>query len=84
MANLASLIHSCLQILYKTQTGVFPISDFRHPFHHNSRTTNDIDITLGPVTNSDKRNTEMSKKLTMTSCQQNMTLPSLLSMLKLC
>ena len=34
--------------------------------HHNSRTTNDIDITLGSVANSDKRNTEMSKILTET------------------
>ena len=36
----------------------------------NSRTSNDIGMKLGPVTNLDKRNTATSKKLMMTSCQQ--------------
>ena len=35
----------------------------------NSRTSNDIDMNLGPVTKLDKRDTATSKKLTMTSCQ---------------
>ena len=36
----------------------------------NSRTSNDIDMKLGPVAKLDKRNTATSKKLTMMSCQQ--------------
>ena len=32
---------------------------------HNSRTSGDIDIKLGPVTKRDKRNKTTSKKLTM-------------------
>ena len=30
--------------------------------YHNSRTSNDIDMELGPVTKTDKRNTAMLKK----------------------
>ena len=36
---------------------------------HNSRTSNNIDMKLGPVTKIDK---ETQKKLTMTLCQQIM------------
>ena len=64
MPNLAaSLIHRSLQILDKNQTGVFLISGFLIKFFlnkncHNSRTTNDIDISkLGLVTKLNKRNT---------------------------
>ena len=42
---------------------------------HNSRTSDDIDIKLGPVTKTDKRNKKKtSKKLKMTSCQKIVTL----------
>ena len=36
---------------------------------HNSRTSNDIEMKLGPLTKLDKRNKTTSKKLTMTSCR---------------
>ena len=76
--NLVSLIRLRLQILGKTQTGVFPISGFLvNPLLkencHKSRTGNDIDMKLGPVTKLDKRNKITSKKLTVTSCQQVLT-----------
>ena len=35
---------------------------------HNSRTSDDIDMKLGPVTKLDKKNKTPSKKLTMTTC----------------
>ena len=44
------------------------ISNFR-----NSRTSNDIDMKLGPVTKRNKRNTKTQKNLTMTPCQQIVT-----------
>ena len=37
---------------------------------HNSRTSDDIDMKLGPITELDKRNEVTSKKLTMTSFWQ--------------
>ena len=40
---------------------------------HNPRTSDGIDMKLGPVTNLDKRNKTASKKLAMTSCRQIMT-----------
>ena len=40
---------------------------------HNSRTSDDIDMKLGPVTKVDIRNKTASKKLTMMSCQQIVT-----------
>ena len=40
---------------------------------HTSRTSNDIDIILEPVSKLDKRNTTTSKKLAMTSCRQIVT-----------
>ena len=46
---------SSLQILGKTQTGVFPISG-------NSRTSDDMDMKLRPLTRLDKRNKTTSKK----------------------
>ena len=50
----------------RTQTAVFPISGFLvNPFQKNcddSRTSNDIDMKLGPVTKLDKKNMATSKK----------------------
>ena len=40
---------------------------------HNSRTSDDIDMKLGPVTKLDKRNKIIAKNLTITSCRQIMT-----------
>ena len=40
---------------------------------HNSRTSDDIDMKLEPVTKIDKRNKITSKNLTVTSCQQVLT-----------
>ena len=40
---------------------------------HNSRTSDDIDMKLGPITELDKRNEVTSKKLTMTSFWQIVT-----------
>ena len=39
----------------------------------NSRTSNDTDMELGPVTKRDKRNTTKQKHLTMTLCRQIVT-----------
>ena len=58
------------------------ISDFQISLHspvngnfHNSRTSDDINIKLGPVTKIDKRNTETSKKviddIILTNCDVN-------------
>ena len=41
--------------------GVFPISRKFSGDFHNSRTSNDIDMKLGPVTKLDKKNTATSK-----------------------
>ena len=65
--NLVSLTSSSLQILGKTQTGVFSISGFLVQFFinenfHNSRTSHDTDMKLGAVTTLDKRNTATSTK----------------------
>ena len=66
MPNLISLTRPSLQILGKTQTG--GISDFWISGQsfikencHNSRTTDNIDMKLGPVTKLDKGNKAMSK-----------------------
>ena len=61
----------------KTLTGIFRISRFlvkslTNRKCHNSRTSNDIDVKLGPVTKIDKRNTATSKYLTMNLCRQVM------------
>ena len=67
MPNMVSPTRPSLQILGKTQEGVF--SNFRflvNPLQkkncHNSRTSDDIDMKLGPVTKLDKRNKTTSKK----------------------
>ena len=67
MPNLVSLTGPSLQILDKTETGVFTISGFLvksliNKNGHNSRTSNDIVMKLGPVTKLDKRNRATSKK----------------------
>ena len=40
---------------------------------YNSRTSDDIDMKLGPVTKLDKRNKTTSKNLTLTSCRKIVT-----------
>ena len=67
MPHLVFLTCSSLQIFEKTQMGVFPISGFLAKFFINknrykSRTSDDIDMKLGPVTKLDKRNTTTSKE----------------------
>ena len=44
---------------------------------HNSRTCDDIDMNLGPVTKLDKRNKTTSKNLTLRSCREIVTSLSL-------
>ena len=60
MPNLVSLAHSNLQVLGKSQTGVFPISGLLvNPLktkRHNSRTSDYIDMKLGPVIQTEKKN----------------------------
>ena len=73
MPNLVSLARPSLQILAKTQTKVFPILILVIPYKRNS---DDIDMKFGPVTELDKKSKITSKELTMTSCQQIVTLPS--------
>ena len=58
---LVSITRSSLQILGKTQTGVLPISGFLANCH-NSRTSDDIDVNLGPVTKINNKNKTSSKK----------------------
>ena len=48
---------------------------------HNSRTSDDVDMKLGPVTKLDKRNKTTSKKLMLTSCWKIMTSLSFLGFL---
>ena len=67
MPNLVSVTCPSLQILDKTQARVFPLSGFLvksliDKIRHNSRTSNDIDMKLGPLTKLDKRNTTTLKK----------------------
>ena len=69
MLNLVNLTCPSLQILGKTQTEVFSISRFLVNLlwkkivqnENNSRTSDDIDVKLGPVTKLDKRNKTTSK-----------------------
>ena len=64
--NLVFLTRPSLQILGQTQTEVFPFSGFLVNFLkgncHNSRTSDDIDMKLGPVTKRDKTNKTAQKK----------------------
>ena len=68
--NLVYLTRPNLQILGKTHD---LWSTLMKENCHNSRTSDDIDIKLGSVTKIDRRNKKMSKKLTLTSCQQIVT-----------
>ena len=57
MPYLVSLTHPNLQILGKTQRGVFPISgQSLLKENYNSRSNDDIEMKLGPATKLDKRN----------------------------
>ena len=62
MLNLASLTHPSFQILNKTQRVEFLVNPLQKSCH-NSRTTNDIDMKIGPVTKLGKRNKATSEKL---------------------
>ena len=62
MPNLVSLTHPSIQMLNKTQTGVFQISRFLvksliNKNCQNPGTNNDIGMKLGPVTKLGKRKT---------------------------
>ena len=61
------LTRPTLQIVGKTQTGIFPISEFLvNPYKencHNSRTSNDTDMKLGPATKINRKNTTTLKKI---------------------
>ena len=64
--NLVILTWPSLDILYKSQTGVFPISRFLIKSLikwncNNSRTSDGIGMKLGPVTKIDKRNKTTAK-----------------------
>ena len=65
MPNLVFITHPSLQILEKTQTGVFLISgqSLIKENYQDSRTSDDIDMKLGSVTKLDKRNKRTSKKI---------------------
>ena len=62
-----SLTCPSLQILVKTQTENFRFLDFWSIHYkekcHDSRTSHDIDMKLGPVTRLNKRNTVTSKEI---------------------
>ena len=67
MPNLVSLTSPSLRVLGKTQTR--GVSDFRISGQslikvncHNSRTSDDIDMKLGPLPKLDKRNKKTSEK----------------------
>ena len=75
MLDLVSVNCPCLQILDKSQTGIFSISGFSvKPFiaktYQNSRTSDDVNMKLGPLTKPDKTNKTTSKKLIMRLCRQ--------------
>ena len=66
MRNMVSLTYSSLQILDKTQTGLFPISGFLaksliSKSCHNSRISNNIDKKLELVPKIDKKVRQRSK-----------------------
>ena len=65
MPNLVFFTCSSLKILMKIQTVTFPTSgkSFISENCRNSRTSHDIDMTLGSVTEREKRNLTTSKKI---------------------
>ena len=75
---LVFLIHRSVQILFKTQAWIFSISRFLvkslvNKNYCNSRTKDDINMELGPVTKRDKRNMTKSKHFDYDLCRQIMT-----------
>ena len=67
MRILVSLTYHSLQMLGKSETGIFLISEFLvksliNKNCHNSRPKNHINMKLGPVTQLDKGNTTTSRK----------------------
>ena len=73
MPNLVSITRPSLQILGKTQTGVFPISGeyLIKENCYNSRTSDDIDMKLGPVTKLGTRDKTTSKKFDVDIMSEN-------------
>ena len=78
MPNLISLTCPCLQTLGKISGR--DISYLRISSQslvkenwYNSRTSDDVDMKLGPVNKLDKRNKTTFKKMTMTLCQKIVT-----------
>ena len=53
----------------------FGILGLINKIYHNSRTEYDIDLKLGELLQLDEKNSATTKKLTMASCRQVMTLP---------
>ena len=77
MLNLVSPISNLPQspdIGQNSDGSIFQFSDFGQSLIkencHNSRTSDDIDMKLGPVTKLHKRIKTTSKNLTMTSCRK--------------
>ena len=75
--NLVFLTHAVSRYWAKFRRWYFRFPDFCSILEqklnkncHNSRTSNDVDFKLGPVTKLDKRNTIRSINFTMTSDQQ--------------
>ena len=74
--NLVSVTHLSLQILGKLRLGISIFWNSGQSLIkekcHNSRTSNDIDMKLGPLLKLGKRNTmsKKKKKMTMTTFQQ--------------
>ena len=70
---MVSLTCPSLQIFGKTQTGVFLISmiSFMKENYHKSRTSDDIDLKLGPVTKIDKRKKTFSKESDDSAMSEN-------------
>ena len=68
MPNFVALTCPSLQMLDKTQIGVFSVSRFPVKLlininYHNSRTSNDNEMRLGQLTKIDDRNSTKSKKI---------------------
>ena len=72
MPSLVFLPCPILHILGQTQTWVFPISgqSLTNKNCHNSKTSNDIDLRLGPATKIERKTRQRQTNFTMTSCQQ--------------
>ena len=77
MPNLVAIISPSLEIVGKTQTGIFSISRFMvNPYKkkcHNFRISNNVDMKLKQVTKINKRNKRTSKHFMDYFCQQIVT-----------